>query len=68
MINDLKSTFNKKEKDEAKGYQDKIKQLDGEIKLDLVKMKKMEELIQQLSNKLKDSESEKRSYRERLLT
>ena len=31
-------------------------------------MKKMEELIQQLSNKLKDVESEKRSYRERLLT
>ena len=28
----------------------------------------MEELIQQLSNKLKDVESEKRSYRERLLT
>lgn len=68
FINDLKATFSKKEKDEAKGYQDKIKQLDGEIKLDSVKMKKMEELIQQLSNKLKDVESEKRSYRERLLT
>lgn len=31
-------------------------------------MKKMEDLIQQLSSKLKDVETEKRSYRERLLT
>ena len=64
----MKATFTKKEKEEAKGYQDKIKQLDGEIKLDAVKMKKMEELVQQLSNKLKEVETEKRSYRERLLT
>lgn len=68
FINDLKVTFSKKEKEDSKGYQDRIKQLDGEIKLDTVKIKNMEELIQQLSNKLKEVETEKRSYRERLLT
>ena len=42
--------------------------MDGELKLDLLKMRNMEELISQLSSKLKEVESEKRSYRERLLT
>lgn len=68
FIADLKTTFNQKEIEDSKGFNEKIKQLDGEIKLDSVKMRNMEELINKLSNQLKEVETEKRSYRERLLT
>ena len=51
-ISQLKIGFQKKERENARDYEEKIKKLDNELKLSLVKMKNMEEEIGKLNKKI----------------
>lgn len=51
-ISQLKIGFQKKERENARDYEEKIKKLDNELKLSLVKIKNMEEEIGKLNKKI----------------
>ena len=68
QIEDLKVRNSQKQIDGVKVYQQKISQLDGELKLSGVKIKNMEEEIGTLNKKIKNIESEKEKYKGRLYT
>ena len=68
QIEDLKLKNSQKEIDGVKVYQQKITQLDGELKMSGVKIKNMEDEIGVLNKKIKSIESEKEKYKGRLYT
>ena len=68
QIEDLKLKNSQKEIDGVKVYQQKITQLDGELKMSGVKIKNMENEIGVLNKKIKSIESEKEKYKGRLYT
>lgn len=50
-----------------KFYEEKVKKLDSELKISTLRLKNMEQQITNLNRKIELTESQKRSYRSRLI-